>query len=75
MPKNKKSYKKSKKHKHQYGHNKNKLNIKEVTENEDNMIIGILKIEKDNEIRRVINSYERMKTKYPDRFNWQYIDA
>ena len=75
MPKNKKSYKKSKKYKNQYDHDKNKLNIKKVSENEDNTIIGIIKIEKDNEVIRVINSYEKMKTKYPDCFEWQYIDA
>ena len=64
MPKNKKSYKKSKKHKNQYDHDKT-----------NNMIIGIIKIENDNDVRRVINSYERMKTKYPNLDIWKYIDA
>ena len=41
------------------------------------MIIGIIKIEKDNDIKRVINSYERMKTKFPKNrfYNWEYIEA
>ena len=79
MPKNKKSHKKSNKHKNQKNINKYILNIKKVSKlkekTNNNMIIGIIKIENDNDVRRVINSYERMKTKYPNLDIWKYIDA
>ena len=80
MPKNKK-YKNAKKNKNQYHRGKNKLSIKKVNKKEEkvnnNMIIGIIKIEKDNDIKRVINSYERMKTNYPKNsfYNWEKIEA
>ena len=67
MPKSKK-YKNTKKNKNQYDRgDKNKLSIKRESKKEEqlnnNMIIGIIKIEKDNDLKRVINSYQRIKTK------------